>query len=98
MQPGGQGRRVAPVSIPNVAANLLHSLLMDKEQPRMLSVRCTGPIARREFLHVGALALSSLSLSDVFAGRAAAGEANRDTSVILLYLHGGPSQLETYDL
>src|SRR6185369_11399036 len=28
----------------------------------------------------------------------AAGQTSTDTSVILLYLHGGPSQLETYDL
>jgi hypothetical protein len=34
----------------------------------------------------------------LLAKRAAAGQTNCDTSVILLYLHGGPSQLETYDL
>jgi hypothetical protein len=54
--------------------------------------------ARRDFLKAGALALGGLTLTDVFAGRAAAGQARRDTSVILLYLHGGPSHLETYDL
>src|SRR6185436_3945517 len=42
--------------------------------------------------------LGGLGLESIFAGRAAAGEPKRDTSVILLYLHGGPSQLETYDL
>ena len=64
----------------------------------MPEVRCSGPIARREFLQAGALALSGLTLADVLAGRALAGESRRDTAVILLYLHGGPSQLETYDL
>lgn len=59
---------------------------------------CPGPVARREFLQAGLLALGGLGLSDVFAARALAGESRRDTSVILLYLHGGPSQLETYDL
>jgi hypothetical protein len=44
------------------------------------------------------MAIGGLTLMDVVAGRAAAGQPNRDTSVILLYLHGGPSQLETYDL
>ena len=39
-----------------------------------------------------------MGLSDIFAARAAAGQSRRDTSVILLYLHGGPSQLKTYDL
>lgn len=53
---------------------------------------------RREFLQAGALALGGLALPDILRARDAAGNANRDTSVILLYLHGGPSQLETYDL
>ncbi len=64
----------------------------------MKGKRCPGPIPRREFLQVGALALGGATLPQILAGRASAGEANRDTSVILLYLHGGPSQLETYDL
>ena len=64
----------------------------------MTGTRCPGPMPRREFLQAGALALGGATLPSILAGRAAAGEANRDTSVILLYLHGGPSQLETYDL
>ena len=59
---------------------------------------CTGPIDRREFMQVGALALGGLTLSDVLAARAAAGNQGADTSVIMLYQHGGASQLETYDL
>jgi hypothetical protein len=49
-------------------------------------------------LQWGGLALGGLTQADVLASRAAAGETSRDTSVILLYLHGGPSHLETYDL
>ena len=64
----------------------------------MSVARCRGPVNRRQFLRVGSLALGGASLSDVLAGRAAAGAARTDTSVILCYLHGGPSQLETYDL
>ena len=60
--------------------------------------RCPGPINRREFLRVGSLALGGASLSEILAGRAAAGTSGSDTSVILCYLHGGPSQLETYDM
>ncbi|MEO1981693.1 MAG: DUF1501 domain-containing protein, partial [Fuerstiella sp.] len=60
--------------------------------------RCPGPMRRRELLQIGSFALGGLALTDVLAGRAAAGNANQDTSVILLYCHGGPSQLETYDL
>ncbi len=59
---------------------------------------CSGPVRRREFLQAGALALGGLTLSDVMAAQAASGRQAPDTSVIMLYLHGGPSQLETYDL
>ncbi len=57
-----------------------------------------APLRRREFLRLGSLALGGMTLPQVLAGRALAGQANKSTSVILLYLHGGPSQLETYDL
>ena len=59
---------------------------------------CAGPVSRRRFLQVGTLALGGAMLPDVLRARAASGQPNADTSVILLYLHGGPSQLETYDL
>jgi hypothetical protein len=44
------------------------------------------------------LGLGGVCLADVLAGRSAAGTPGTDTAVILLYLHGGPSHLETYDL
>lgn len=59
---------------------------------------CPGPLRRREFLQAGALALGGLTLPDVLAAQARAGQSGNDHAVILLYLHGGPSQLETYDL
>jgi hypothetical protein len=59
---------------------------------------CRGPIRRREFLRLGTLALGGLSLSDLLKLRASAGEPPRDASVILFWMWGGPSQLETYDL
>jgi len=49
-------------------------------------------------MQIGALALGGITLSDVIAARAAASTRNRDSSVIILYQHGGASQLETYDL
>lgn len=55
---------------------------------------------RREFLRVGALALGGWSLPEWLACRAAATEPSglvKDRSVILLFLHGGPSQTETFD-
>lgn len=60
--------------------------------------RCPGPGSRREFLQAGFLALGGLSLREVLAARAETPQESADTSVIMIYLAGGPSQLETYDL
>lgn len=65
----------------------------------MTNTPCTGPVSRRGFMQLGALALGSGSLADILAARAAAGKpVHPDTSVIMLYQHGGASQLETWDL
>src|SRR5262245_60019263 len=58
---------------------------------------CTGPLRRREFLRLGSLALGGLGLADLLAARAAAARPEPDTSVILFWMWGGPSQFETYD-
>ncbi|MDB6034911.1 MAG: hypothetical protein JWM16_5249 [Verrucomicrobiales bacterium] len=62
--------------------------------------RQAGRLNRRQFLRVGGLALGGLTLPDWFAVRAAAAEkklALKDRSVIFLFMHGGPSQFETFD-
>ena len=58
---------------------------------------CPGPASRRDFLRAGALALGGLTLPELLAARAAAPSAPA-TSVILFWMWGGPSHLETYDL
>jgi hypothetical protein len=60
---------------------------------------CDG-VTRREFLRVGGLGVAGLTLPALLRGRAAAGPAPRARakSVIQLYMWGGPSQLETFDL
>ena len=66
----------------------------------MAPLPCSGPVNRREFLRAGALALGGLSLPDLLRLRAAAASAKTsppDTSVILFWMWGGPSQLETWD-
>ncbi len=72
--------------------------LLRDEEKSMIPQRCPGPIDRRAFLRAGGLALGGLGLPGLFAGRAAAGTASTDTSVILVYCLGGASHLETYDL
>ncbi|MEO8497013.1 MAG: DUF1501 domain-containing protein [Planctomycetota bacterium] len=55
---------------------------------------------RRDFLRVGGLALGGLSLPGLLAARAAANgrdAAVKNKSVIFLFMHGGPSQTETFD-
>lgn len=61
--------------------------------------RCDG-IRRRDFIKVGALTVSGLSLADALATRQtalAAGTPSKARSVILYWVDGGPSHLETYD-
>jgi len=58
-------------------------------------------VSRRSFLEAGSLLLGGLGLSDLLRSRAAAKSAGQDpvdTSVILIWLQGGPSHMETYDL
>lgn len=54
---------------------------------------------RRDFLRVGALSLGSLTLPSLLATRAAAQGSTfvKDKSVVLLYLSGGASHIETFD-
>ena len=56
---------------------------------------------RREFLRVGSLALGGLSLPMLLQAKAAAAQTSSSIttgkSVIFLFLHGGPSQYETFD-
>jgi len=64
----------------------------------MRNENCHGPVSRREFLRVGTLALGGITVSDVLRERALAGHSSCPTSVILFWMWGGPSQLETYDM
>jgi uncharacterized protein (DUF1501 family) len=60
---------------------------------------CDGA-TRRDFLKVGALGLGGLMLPDLLRARAAAaqeGKSTRKTSVVWLWLGGGPTHIETFD-
>lgn len=60
---------------------------------------CDG-LSRRDLLRVGALGLGGLTLPRLLASeaRATSGAAARARSVIILFLSGGPSQLDMFDL
>ena len=55
--------------------------------------------SRRSFLRIGSLGLGGLSLPGLLHAAEGPGKESiaKDQSVILLFLHGGPSQTETFD-
>jgi hypothetical protein len=57
-------------------------------------------MSRRGFVQIGMLGLGGLTLPGLLRARASAageGRISRDTSVVLVFLTGGPSQIETFD-
>ena len=62
--------------------------------------RCSGPVSRRDFLRIGTLGLSGFSLADFLKLKVQAGAAfsDPDTSVIYVWLPGGPPHMETFDM
>ena len=61
---------------------------------------CDGH-ARRSFLQLGVAGMASIGLPEILRARedaAAGGIKRRDTSVILLWLDGGPGHMDTYDM
>jgi len=61
---------------------------------------CDG-YSRRSFVQIGAAGAFSAGLPGLLAARAAAAEQQRssaETSVILLWLDGGPGHMDTYDM
>jgi hypothetical protein len=64
------------------------------------AIACPGPLTRRQFLKIGSLALGGVGLGGLLPLRlqAASGSQAPDTSVILIWLPGGPPHMETYDM
>ncbi|MBI2804891.1 MAG: DUF1501 domain-containing protein [Planctomycetes bacterium] len=63
------------------------------------AVDCDGS-TRRDFLKAGVLGASGLALADLLRARAQAtanGQPTRNTSVVWLWLGGGPTHVETFD-
>ena len=90
-------------------ASLLKTPLNDKikthctralQGPYAMSAHHLHPanISRREIMRLGIGGLSALSVSDLISQRSQAAQAsNKETAVILVWLPGGHSHLETYD-
>ncbi|MFP6767779.1 MAG: DUF1501 domain-containing protein, partial [Planctomycetaceae bacterium] len=53
---------------------------------------CSG-LSRRKFLEVGSISAFGLALPDLLGHEARGAESKSDKSVILIWQHGGPSQL-----
>ena len=54
-------------------------------------------LSRRVFLRAGALGVSGLSLPGLLRREATAATANRERSVIILWMRGGPSHIDMWD-
>lgn len=61
-------------------------------------VRFCDGLSRRDFLHAGALPLLGLGLPSLAALEARGQAPDKDVNGILLFLVGGPSQLDTWDM
>jgi hypothetical protein len=60
---------------------------------------CRGRVSRRDVLQIGALAFGGLTLADVLKSQTgAATQASRGKSVIMIWLRGGASHIDSYDM
>ena len=57
---------------------------------------CDG-VSRRKFIQVGALSYFGLTLADLLRAEQRT-KRRSQRSVILIWQHGGPSQLDTFDM
>jgi hypothetical protein len=60
---------------------------------------CRSRVSRRDVLRVGGLAVAGLTLADVLRLQAASpANPGRGKSVIMIWLRGGPSHIDSYDM
>ena len=58
---------------------------------------CDG-ISRRSFLALGVAGMASVGLPNLFRARAESAGSRKDTSVLLIWLDGGPGHMDMYDM
>ena len=68
-------------------------LRLDADKPATF---CDG-FTRRDFLHAGAISALGLTLPGFLAQKAVGAVRDRDVNCIMLFLVGGPSQIDTWD-
>lgn len=61
-------------------------------------IPCRGAMPRRAFVRAGLVGVGSLGLSDLLRLQAAADSVRSNKSLLVLWLWGGPSHMETFDL
>ena len=64
--------------------------------PRPASLCGSG--SRRDFLHAGSIATLGLTLPDYLRAQEASGNKDSDVNCIMLFLLGGPSHIDTWDM
>jgi hypothetical protein len=87
---------------PAAQGSVIAAFALLKKGPTMLCVSGRLPglserITRRDVLRVGGLGLWGLSLADLLRARAGAA-AGRPKSVIMIWLRGGPSHIDSFDM
>lgn len=67
--------------------------------PRLPGTNCAGS-SRRDFLRIGTLGVGGLALSDLLRWKAqgAVSPTSPESAVIMVYLPGGPSHIDMYDM
>ncbi len=58
---------------------------------------CDG-ISRRNFLHIGGLALGGIALPDLLRAEASSGVGRSEKAIIMIYLPGGPPHQDMWDI
>src|SRR5262245_51041917 len=64
----------------------------------MLQLLSSNRLSRRVLLRAGYLGVGGLALGELLKLQSLGAATPKDTAVILLFVHGGPSHLETYDM
>lgn len=62
------------------------------------SASMCGGVSRRDFIHAGSIATLGLTLPGFLRAKEAAATKDNDTNCIMLFLLGGPSHIDTWDM